>query len=222
MTPCSPASIDAAPTPRAARRGRESGAAKALLSLVFLLLGFFAMLNALSERDSERARMVLNSVAAVFGPLEVFGAQPGPPAVAGELIARERDRLGDVLEAFLADARIEPVRVDELVRYAVPASRLFVAESESPLPGAPTALAALAEAVGRPPPGLVFLVEIVAMGPLGDPTGLGGRRAVRLARALVDLGLDPALVTAGVATGRSGTIDLAIRWASAEARETTP
>jgi outer membrane protein OmpA-like peptidoglycan-associated protein len=172
------------------------------------------MLNALSERDAERARMVLNSVAAVFGPLDILGAESGKPAPSGELVAREADRIGDALANLLPDMRLAPTRPGDLARFAVPASSLFVAESESPRPGATAVIGALADALLHPPAGLALSIEVVAAEADASAGGdsLGGRRAARLARELAGAGVDPSRIAVGLARMNGELLTIGITW----------
>lgn len=164
-----------------------------MLSLALLLLGFFALLTAMTERHEARAAAVLSSLVETFGPV-VGGAGEGVPysSRAGEALALAAIE-GDVRAAFETIAEVTTVALDEdgaIAEVRVPAAALFVGDSPVPRPAVAEVVAGLAAALAGADVEIMVSVRVGA-------SSSAPRRALALAEGLIGQGMAPALIEVG-------------------------
>lgn len=183
------------------------------LSLFLLLLAFFILLNAISFRESRRARDVLGSIDQAFtiDPRLVFGGQP-VTARSGSLIAVEALKtLGDLFETAVAATKITHLAPGRSLAVSVPADRLF-GPTGAVLPEYAGVFDRVADSLRRPPSGFrtdldLRLVDDGAAMSVGAPATLAAR-AGALIQALLVRGVPAAALSAGVGPGESGMVRL--------------
>lgn len=202
-----------------ARRGGPDiagGSARSMLSLVFLLLGFFAVMNASAERNLIRSDAVLASLAITFGP--VLGAGEATPysSQTGDALAL-RAIADEVRRVFSAVARLTATDdgAGRIAEARVPAADLFVGDSPVLRPGADAVLRDLARALAGADSAVVPTLAVL-VGPGATSDRVAGRQALALAAALIGHGLDPALVAAGIDSALGGSAAFAFGWRRAE------
>jgi len=185
-----------------------------MLSLVLLLLGFFAVLSATMERDAPRSMAVLQSVAATFGP--VLGeSATGAPFVSsvGDALALSEvhDRVRGAFETIASVSGFEPVDDGGAARVVVPGRVLFVGDSAVARPRAAELLEQLAAAINQPMNGIVLSLDI-RVGPAGSSADTALTRAARLASSVAGFGVDASLIVAGRDDALADDVVLTIGW----------
>lgn len=200
------------------RRGSAStggaGHVGPMLSLVLLLLGFFAVLSATMERDAPRSMAVLQSVAATFGPI-LGEAETGAPFVSsvGDALALNElhDRIRGMFETIASVSAFEPVDDGGAARIIVPGRVLFVGDSAVARPRAAELLEQLAAAINEPLNGIVLSLDI-RVGPAGSSGDTALTRAARLASSVSGFGVDASLIVTGRDDALADDVVLTIGW----------
>lgn len=167
---------------------------QAFLSLFLVLLAFFIVLTSMSQPEASRAVKALSSVRATFPSDLVMGSVTGEETNLFVAVDRSFDgRIGRLLEA---DVPIAPPRRDAssgAIGTEIPLDLLFEGAGLTRVGEA--FVAKTAALVAAPPEG--YAIEVTALVPDADQS-LALRRAVRLARALIEAGTAEAAVTAGI------------------------
>ncbi len=224
-------------TPSTARRpGSRRGDPNvvALLSLKLLLLGFFILLNALSEFEEHRTRSVLDSVNEAFdGRIDApeshapFAAALGPLEQGRAMM----EEVGRLFHSLLPAVRSEHAADRGRLQLELPAETLFRPGGIALQPGRDLLLRGLVAALasdGRL--GLDFEVELLhgadtLAAPSAPPGGpLEMQRLGALVRLLVRLGLPARKLSIGMLPGRPGKVRLVVQayhgpWVSPDYRE---
>lgn len=194
----------------------------ALLSLKLLLLGLFILLNALSEYEQDRARRVIDSVNEAFnGRVQAARSYVDYSAGLGPLeeAATSLDSIGQLFERVAPVVRRDATRDGERLWLELPANALFRPGDATLLAGRQHLLGRFAEALaGDRGRGVAIRVELLhgtapdaypALAAAG-PRALEPRRAGALARHLIELGIEPAWLSAGLLPGAPGRFRLVI------------
>lgn len=177
------------------------------VSLYFILLAFFIVLNLISNQQTARAVAVMESVGSAFErPFPERASMPGltPPA---RHPAVESDFLVEAGAAVLGmpgASRMMPAEGGNLLEIAIDTHALFIVGEESFSEQAPalfTTLAALLADAGGDRREAVFL-----FGDSGPQAELAHRRARRLAGAMVAAGSPDGSVGIGIRHGQAGRI----------------
>ncbi len=213
-------------TPSTARRpGSRRGDPNvvALLSLKLLLLGFFILLNALSEFEEHRTRSVLDSVNEAFdGRIDApeshapFAAALGPLEQGRAMM----EEVGRLFHALIPAVRSEHAADRGRLQLELPADTLFRPGGIALQPGRDLLLRRLVAALasdGRL--GLDFEVELLHGAaadaydvPAAAPGGtLEMRRLGALVRLLVRLGVPASKLSIGLLPGRPGRARLVLQ-----------
>lgn len=193
----------------------------ALLSLKLLLLGFFILLNALSQFEEDRTRRVLISVNQAFdGRVEVRESEETLPSALGPL-EREAaliDAVGRLLDDLLPAVRTTTSHDGTRLRLELSAGSIFRSGGTGLQPGRALLLRRLAGALTAEQRGdLDYRFEIlhgVAAGAADpDPAGaaaLAIRRSGVLARDLVARGVPAGRLSIGLLPGHPGRLRLVL------------
>ena len=195
--------------------GKSDGSVIILISLYLLLLAFFIMLTALSQREITRAEAAVGSVSKAFRPdLANETLQRTTDEAAG--VFRARDAYLSSVRATFADtlpvARFETSADGNVLRAQVPVETLFRPDDTAIYASAGKLVAGLASALTRLEPDQRYRLEVVLRSgpvlPAGDTLGqvLEVRRVAALARALRGEGAPGALVSVGVQPGDPGLV----------------
>ncbi len=138
-----------APVPPGPAPGRDPNIV-ALLSLKLLLLGFFILLNALSQYEEDRTRRVLISVNQAFdGRVDVRESEQDYPSALGPL-EREAsllDAVGQLLDALLPAVRTTTSHDGTRLRLELSAGSIFQPGGTALQPGRALLLRRLAGAL---------------------------------------------------------------------------
>jgi len=203
-------------------RARRDPNVVAMLSLYLLLLAFFILLNALSNLEEDRARVVIESVNEAFKGRVPADSSVAPYAAAlGAL--DDSDALVDQLRN-LFDSLIPAVSTDEsadgpVLRLVLDAETLFQPGTARLARGRGLLFERAAKALLEPrDPPLYYELEFLHgvaesqsdAAPAVDTT-LAIERAGTLVRQMVDFGLAPETLSAGLLPGREGDIQLVVR-----------
>lgn len=167
---------------------------QAFLSLFLVLLAFFIVLTSMSQPEAGRAVKAIASVRATFPSDLVMGSVTGEET--NLFVAADRTLDGQVGRLLDADVPVAPPRRDPssgAVGTEIPVDALFEGAGLTRVGEAFVAKAAAL--VANPPEG--YALSVTALVPDGDDA-LATRRAIRLARALIEAGTAEAAVTAGV------------------------
>ena len=193
----------------------------ALLSLKLLLLGFFILLNALSQYEEDRARRVLVSVNQAFdGRVDVSDGEDTYPSALGQLEQEAAliDAVGRLLDDLLPAVRTTTSQDGTRLRLELSASSIFQPGGTGLQPGRALLMRRLAAALTAGQRGdLQYRFEILH-GPLAgaadsaaaEPAALAIRRSGVLARDLVDRGVPAEKLSVGLLPGRPGRIRLVL------------
>ncbi len=206
---------------RSSAQPEDTGASTTalFLSLYLIILAFFILLNAYSQRQETRTAAVLGSLGTTFsegfvsatGPLE---AARGPDAFGalGEL----EDEVRELFESVIPLVKVTPyLRYSQLL-VEVPVDEMYAPGEASVRAEAAGLLDRLAEVLGREMPGQRFELEAVVSLPgsgvhkAGPGRDLAARRAAVLARELGARGVQPDAVAAGVADGDVAALRLSL------------
>jgi hypothetical protein len=195
----------------------------ALLSLKLILLGFFILLNALSEYEESRTRMVLESVNEAFNG-RVDAPESFAPFSAGlgplEQGAAMMEDVGRLFRSLIPAVRSEHAADRGRLLLELPSETLFRPAGVALQPGRDLLLRRFAAALtsdGRL--GLDFEVELLH-GTAGDTSAApsaatGGtlemRRLGALVRLLVRLGVPARKLSVGLLPGRPGRVRLVVQ-----------
>jgi hypothetical protein len=195
----------------------------ALLSLKLLLLGFFILLNALSQFEDQRARQVLESVNEAFNGRVQASERHAP--VASGLGALEQTRamirtVDRLFRSLIPAVRSEVSASGGHLLLELPAETLFQPAGVPLQPGRDLLLRRFAMALadeGRI--GLDYEVELLHGVPDGalatrsaaPSGGLEVRRLGALARQLVRLGVPAKKLSVALLPGRPGKVQLVVQ-----------
>lgn len=193
-----------APAARRALVRGPTGINATYLSVVLLLIAFFALLSAKAERSETRQSAVLASLSASFASVGGSGAsKPGSVDPAWlDLVEGLRSAVGEA-------ATVKALPGGTQVRVDLPASAVFLGDGASPDPRSGALLDGIARAIGSVTPDAAATLMV---GAAADDGAIAARRAARLAFELVSRGVDPAALTAGVAASGTDGLELAVRW----------
>ncbi len=194
---------------------RNDGSVVILISLYLLLLAFFIMLTALSQRELTRAEAAVGSVTKVFKPdiaqQTIDKSTDEPPG-----LFRARDAYLSSVRAAFADtlpvAEFESLEDGNLLRAEVPAENLFRPGTTELFGSSETLLGGLGEALNRREPELRLRLEVLLRSgpvlPTGDQLGqvLEVRRVAAMSQALRGQGAPSRLISVGVAPGDPGQV----------------
>ena len=194
----------------------------ALLSLNLLLLGFFILLNALSQYEEQRARMVLESVNKAFnGRVDVpeshapFAAGLGPLERTKAMIRQ----VGRLFRSLIPAVRSEVSADGARLQLELPAETLFQPAGVPLQPGRHLLLRRLAAALaGEDGAGLDYEVELLHGVPDDALAALSAapsealeiQRMGALARLLVRLGVPADKLSVGLLPGQPGKVQLVV------------
>lgn len=176
------------------------------LGLFLILLAFFIMLNSLAVVDAEKTATAMDSVSSQFGE----SRQPNPigldPQAMSEAALSEgfHGQVETSFNAVLPVAEFLPLPHANALQVMVPANTLFAAGESTIQLRAAILLDRLSEALSGAGAGESFEVETffeLAAEASADARDLTRRRAATFARELVDRGVDPRRVTAGIEAG---------------------
>ena len=198
------------------------------LSLFLLLLAFFILLNALATIEETKSRQVLTSVAATFRSVvdadtnaQVLLSEFGPVPEPEELLAA----FEQLWVTAIPVTRVERIESGQAMQMTIPANELFLGGEDVLRTDRKALLERVVKVVSLPVKGAVQDLKVVlGSDPVsGDELDRGGnlpmRRAVILARTLVEAGAKPDRIGAGIRVGESKSLSLrfAVR-AAARAR----
>jgi hypothetical protein len=193
----------------------------ALLSLKLLLLGFFILLNALSQYEEDRTRRVLISVNEAFdGRVEVRDSEKTYPSALGPL-EREAaliDAVGRLLDDLLPAVRTASTHDGTRLRLEISAGSIFRPGRTGLQPGRALLMRRLAGALTAERRGeLSYRFEILHGLPDGaadpgsaEPAALAIRRGGVLARDLVARGVPAEKLSVGLLPGHPGRLRLVL------------
>ena len=189
------------------------------LSLYLIILAFFILLNAYSQRQETRTAAVLGSLGTTFS--EVFVSATGPleaargPDAFGALGELE-DEVRELFESVIPLVKVTPyLRYSQLL-VEVPIDGMYAPGEASVRTEAAGLLDRLAEVLRREMPGQRFELEAVVSLPgsgarkAGPGRDLAARRAAVLAREMGARGVQPDAVAAGVADGDVAALRLSL------------
>ncbi len=195
-----------------------------LLSLNLILLAFFILLNSLADFETDRARVVLNSVKQAFsGKIEAAGQLPVFSNSLGALpeVEAKMQEVGSLFEAIAPTARAKSIRRANLVRVDFPASALFRPASLRLRRGREALLARLAQSLRKGPDGAQrYLLEVlvgtgsqaaVDGGATAEPPSLQLRRAAVLGARLSAEGAPLDGLSIGLRPGAADSLRLIVR-----------
>ena len=195
----------------------------ALLSLKLLLLGFFILLNALSQYEEDRARKVLESVNEAFnGRVDALESHASYPAGLGpfEETAAMIGSVGRLFRSQIPAVRSEVSAGGARLRLELPAEALFQPAATKLRPGRDLLLRRFAGALtdnGRV--GLDYEVELLHGVSVGDTARLAAApaeavevgRMGALARAFARRGVPVEKLSIGTLPGRPGKVVLVVQ-----------
>ena len=168
------------------------------LGLFLLMLAFFIMLNALAVEDKEKSAEVAENLAAQFGDAVV----ELPAEIATAL--RFHEEIESSFRAVLPLAEFVLIPKSNALQVTVPASSMFFTnEFRISLP-AEELLDRISPTLSQQGIASTFQIEVIFDQPVDAPEeiqALNGKRAGAFARALVDRGVPPRRVSAGVDVG---------------------
>lgn len=213
--------------------GAAETATETFLALFLIVLAFFILLTSISKREEDRAKAVLGSLGSTFsenalvvtGPLDyTFGTGVYWTSGAAEKSVR------GLFQSTFPLARIPPYQPFGSLVFEVPADEVFVSGGSLLQAQETDFLERLATILVHERPGIVFETEIIvfvtpeAARAEGESPAraLALARAGAFARALVDRGVAPARVSAGIAEGQPGVVRLAFFEREAGGAPTAP
>lgn len=203
--------------------GRPDANVVALLSLKLLLLGFFILLNALSQYEEDRARLVLESVNEAFnGRVQALESLSPNSAALGPLdeSAGLVNAVGDLFESMIPAVRTEASTGGSRLRLELSAGSMFRPGRAILQPGRELLLRRFAQALARDgQAGSEYEVEVyhgVATGTFQSLADSGARalevrRSGALVRELIALGVPPGRLSSGIVPGRPGKLQLVVQ-----------
>ncbi len=194
----------------------------ALLSLKLLLLGFFILLNALSQYEEDRARKVLESVNEAFnGRVEALESRVPYSAGLGSLeeTAAVVGAVGRLFESLIPAVRREVSDGGTRLRLELPAESLFRPGDKALQPGRGLLLRRFAWALTRDGRAdLDYQVELLHGAPTrpeATPAAGAGTLEVRrmgaLVRHLIRYGVPADKLSIGVLPDRPGKVQLVVQ-----------
>ena len=184
-----------------------NGNAAVLLGLYLLLLAFFILLVAISRIVETRSSAALNSVNGAFSAaVEATAPTAFAPIVTGPIVEIEefQGRIRAAVEEALPVAEVLVVQSGRVLRVRISMNVAFVRDEARLSRAMPPLLARLAGAMGPAAEESRAEIELrVGVRDTGAPTAAGDaalavRWAGLLARKLVDAGVAPQVIAAGV------------------------
>lgn len=195
----------------------------ALLSLKLLLLGFFILLNALSQFEENRTRQVLDSVNEAFnGRVQALRSQSSDPAALAAL-PEQAKLLGTVdrlFNSFIPATRSETAKDGRRLRLELSAESVFRPGRLDLQPSRGLLLERLAGALtGHGRAGLHYELEVLHGAPAGGGIALAEagveslevRRTSVLVRDLIERGVPAERLSVGIVPGRPGKLRFVVR-----------
>ena len=199
------------------RRERRDPTVIVFLSIFLLLLGFFILLNAISEESQVRAELVKGSVAATFRsqrttPSEFTAA--GTRAGVFKSAGNYQDALEGVFEKTIPVTSREKLPPGAVLQVRIPPLRIFrKGRVEFHSRSAPL-LEAIADILSRPEAGRIYEVELIVGGDLANSVSDVARRSFLIGRLgafaarLRGLGVPGQAIRVGLATRRGDSLQL--------------
>ncbi len=210
-------------TPAPGRPRRHDGTIVVLLSLKLLLLGFFIVLNANASYELNRAQAVIKSVNAAFNGR----AQLPISNTANSKEEAERNQadalineISALFNATFPTVKLEKVEHGAVLRLELSSSSLFRPGRLNTQPGAAAVIkefaTSLRQAAGR---GLAFTLEMLHGVPVDGTRemvaagnqSLELRRAGRMARILIALGVPKENLSVGISPGKARRVQFVLR-----------
>ncbi|HYD30407.1 MAG TPA: hypothetical protein VEB64_06055 [Azospirillaceae bacterium] len=202
----------------AARQGPDSTSQNAglllYLSLYFLLLAFFVLLNAISLRDHQKVEAVLGSVGRTFTIDPRLNIDPEVTATreAGLAALQGLVKLSEVFDREALFARIDHVVPARTLAVDLPADVLFVRDGAAVRPERRALMDRIAETLRNRPTG--WRIDVEAVVATTPPPGKSApivreaalTRAAQLARTLVAAGAPADSVSVGLERGEAGRV----------------
>lgn len=206
------------PTPREPDRGTSQ---PLFLSLFLLLLALFILLNALSTIEPGRSNRVLESVQRAFPA--AFRAKFGDGVLEGDpgqvIGEATRARIGSIFRDVLPVAQVTVEPDGNPIYASAPVARIHAAAAGGLTPAGERLAERLAPILGSPPAGSVLELDIL----FSLPAATRGAARTARAGAVSDvaerfgrLGIDPALIAAGLEPGETDTVRFVFRTRPAE------
>lgn len=170
------------------------------LGLYLLVLAFFILLVSLSTVEEMKARAVLESLSATFGPVRASGTSLGPGDGDPALLL-ERD-LTAAFASLVHIVEVKIVKPGRLMRASLPAAVVFADDAPALRPSLHPLLDRTVAALSSPPAGVVLTVEL-ALAPPADPAAraLATARADAFAREMLARGAPPDRLAIAFAPG---------------------
>ena len=198
-------------------REPDKGASQPLfLSLFLLLLALFILLNALSTIEPGRSDRVLESVQRSFTAAlqSRFGdsvLEVDPGQVIGE---STRARIGSIFQQTLPVARVTVEPDGNPIYVSAPVARVYAPSTGGLTPVGEQLARQLAPLLTSPPAGSILELDILFAIPAAE-RGAGRRARAGAVADLADgfgrLGIDPALIAAGLEPGQTDTVRFVFR-----------
>lgn len=183
------------------------------VSLYFILLAFFIVMNAVSNQDTARKVAVLESLENAFErPFPVPASSPGlvPPASHVAADSRFLLRSGELVSALLGPARHLPSEGGNRLVLALPAHALFYAGDIRLSEQAAQFFEAMAKLISEAGPGERREMAIL-FGQRGAEGELAWRRADALARAMIASTIPGHAIAVGL-DARAPGLEIAIQF----------
>jgi hypothetical protein len=195
----------------------DKGSSQTLfLSLFLLLLAFFILLNTLSTIEPGRSNRVLESVNRAFPTAfrtelgdGVLEADPGQ--VIGETT---RARIGEIFRRVLPVARVTVEPDGNPIYVEAPVVRLYAPTAGGLTPVGRALIGDLAPLLASPPAGSVLELDVLFSSDVGDRGAsrvARGRSVSDMVESMVEFGIDPALMAAGLEPGVADTVRFVFR-----------
>ncbi|MFQ5784688.1 MAG: hypothetical protein ACE5H8_07670 [Alphaproteobacteria bacterium] len=183
------------------------------LALYLIVLAFFILLNAISEREAGRAKAALGSLGATFaepalvptGPLD-YAAGAG----AYSALTESANTIRHLFQSAFPMVEVSPYQPFRQMQVMVPVNAVFVPDGALIHAEVAGFLDQLAAVLARATPGQVFELEVLV--PLAAAETMAStparanavHRAAAVARALTDRGVASAQLVAGIAQNDTG------------------
>jgi hypothetical protein len=177
-------------------------------ALYLVIFAFFILLVGMSHPNTPESEALVDSVRQAF--------KPGSEAENDDaLFVAGRSALAELtgdLQGLLRIARVERVGRGEEFRLSIREPDLYAGDTIEPAPAAVPMIDRIVTALDTPPPGLRLTMTLTLPMPLPQPPGAAASeevgaqpltrpalRAGAFARALIDRGSSPKVITVGVA-----------------------
>lgn len=179
------------------------GATLLYLGVFILLLAFFILLNSISHFHDSKVGAVIRSVDDAFSAHAVLTGAAGDRQQMRADAARALQDLGDLIRAELPLAKVETGTQTGTLYVSMPATALFVGDGLAIRSDQQPLMDRVARALEPRRQGISVQAELLfATRDVDDTTPLVAR-AGALARALSDLGANPAWMSVGLEKGEA-------------------